>query len=62
MKTLTVIATILIVLSLITGFFGMNLAFPGKDTSAEFFWAVVALMVASVGMMLWLFRRAGYLE
>jgi magnesium transporter len=60
MKTLTVFSSVLLVASLMTGFFGMNLAFPGKDDSAAMFWAVVALMVAAVGLVAMLFRRAGY--
>src|SRR5439155_14789419 len=38
MKRLTAFSAILIVVALITGFFGMNLAFPGKDSAPELFW------------------------
>ena len=57
MKVLTVIATIFMPLTVLTGMWGMNVpipAFPGGD--AMQFWWVVALMAVTTGAMLWLFR------
>jgi magnesium transporter len=57
MKVLTVIATIFMPLTVLTGMWGMNVplpAFPGGD--AMQFWWIVALMAATTGAMLWLFR------
>lgn len=58
MKVLTVIATIFMPLTVLTGLYGMNVklpALPGGDPLQ--FWWVFAIMVAvSIGM-LWFFRR-----
>jgi magnesium transporter len=60
MKVLSIIATIMLPLSLITGFFGMNFQrFPGIDY--EFgVWFVVAAMAVLAGIMLVYFRRKGW--
>ena len=58
MKVLTVIATIFMPLTLLTGVFGMNVAiprFPGSD-AAQFWW-LMGIMLALTGGMLWMFRR-----
>jgi magnesium transporter len=61
MKILTVITTIFMPLSLITGIYGMNFErLPGKDQPSGFF-VVIGLMLAIAGSMLWLFRRKGWL-
>jgi magnesium transporter len=57
MKVLTVIATIFMPLTVLTGMWGMNVplpVFPGGD--AMQFWWIVALMLVTTGTMLWLFR------
>ena len=57
MKVLTVIATIFMPLTVLTGMWGMNVdlpVFPGGP--ALQFWWVVALMLVLGGVMLWLFR------
>jgi magnesium transporter len=62
MKILTVITTIFMPLTLLTGLYGMNVTlpdFPGHAT-ADFWW-VVFLMVVVAGAMLWFFRRRGWL-
>jgi magnesium transporter len=60
MKVLSIIATIMLPLSLITGFFGMNFhSFPGIDY--EFgVWFVVGAMAVLAGIMLVYFRRKGW--
>jgi magnesium transporter len=61
MKVLTVLATILGVLTLITGFFGMNFKhFPGLDATEAIPWLVAIMGAIVVGMLL-LFRRMKWL-
>lgn len=58
MKLMTVIATIFMPLTVLTGMFGMNVAlpvFPGGQVLQ--FWWIVLLMVLIAGAMLWKFRR-----
>ena len=58
---LSFIATIMLPLSLVTGFFGMNFhRFPGLD-SAYGVPAVVGIMLVLAGIMLVFFRRKGWL-
>jgi magnesium transporter len=57
-KVLTIITTVFGPLTVITGMFGMNVhlpMLPGSDLVQ--FWWVIALMVVSVGGMLFFFRR-----
>jgi magnesium transporter len=57
MKVLTIIATIFMPLTVLTGMWGMNVdlpVFPGG--AALQFWWVVGTMLALAGVMLWLFR------
>ena len=61
MKTLTIISTIFLPLTVLTGMFGMNvtlLHFPGGD-AAQFWW-ICGLMVAISGGMLWFFNRSNW--
>ena len=58
MKVLTVVATILMPLTLLTSIYGMNVplpAFPGGE-HAQFWW-LFAIMAATVVLMLAMFRR-----
>lgn len=58
MKVLTIIATIFMPLTVLTGMWGMNVDlphFPGGG-GAQFWW-VVAIMTLLGGLMLWYFRR-----
>src|SRR5947208_6783000 len=58
MKVLTVISTIFMPLTVLTGMWGMNVGlptFPGGD-AAQFWW-VVAVMAISSTVMLWVFRK-----
>lgn len=62
MKVLTVMSTIFLPLTVLTGMWGMNVplpAFPGGETPQ--FWWVAACMVAISGVMLVLFWRKGWL-
>ena len=47
LRLLTVFSVVLLPLTLITGFFGMNVQFPGFDT-AWAFWVIFAGMVATL--------------
>ena len=58
MKVLTVVATIFMPLTLLTGIWGMNVPlprFPGSE-AAQFWW-VFGIMTAIVVLMLAIFRR-----
>jgi magnesium transporter len=62
MKVLTVISTIFMPLTVLTGMWGMNVGLPrlpGGDPAQ--FWWVVAIMLASSAAMLWFFRRLEWL-
>jgi magnesium transporter len=60
MKVLTAIATVLLILSVITGFFGQNWEFiPYGSTSI--FWVSMATMVAAAVAAAWYFRKRGWL-
>jgi magnesium transporter len=62
MKVLTVIATIFMPLTVLTGLYGMNVELPlfagGQPLQ---FWWVVGIMVALSAAMLWVFRRMDWL-
>ncbi len=62
MKQLTVIATIFLPLSFITGFFGQNFAFMiSHITAAWAFWVIgVGSMLATCLGLLVFFRRKGW--
>lgn len=62
MKVLTVMSTIFLPLTVLTGMWGMNIplpAFPGGD--ALQFWWIAAIMAAIAGVMLWFFHRRGWI-
>jgi magnesium transporter len=62
MKILTVIATVFMPLTFITGLYGMNVDLPhfglGGVTT---FWVLMGIMVGVVGVMLYFFRRRGWI-
>jgi len=61
-KVLTVMSTIFLPLTVLTGLWGMNVPlphFPGGDTAQ--FWWVVAIMAALSGTMLGFFRSKGWI-
>lgn len=61
MKALTLIATLTLPLSLVTGIYGMNLqTWPGHDDPAGF-WVILSVMGAFAAGMLIYFRRRGWL-
>ena len=55
LRLLTVFTVIVLPLTMLTGVFGMNVAFPGEGTR-EAFWFIVALLVAVLGAMIGFFR------
>ena len=63
MKTLTIIASLFLPLSFLTGFYGMNFAFlTGVMEPPYWTFAIgVGTMVASLGVQVFLFRRRGWL-
>lgn len=71
MKVLTVIATIFMPLTVLTGMFGMNVALPhlpwwsvsgdAPGTDPSQFWWIAGIMLGVSGVMLWYFRRNDWL-
>jgi magnesium transporter len=62
MKVLTVIATIFMPLTVLTGAYGMNVGlprFPGGD-GAQFWWVFGIMLCASAAMLSW-FRKRGWI-
>jgi magnesium transporter len=55
LRLLTVFTVIVLPLTMLTGVFGMNVAFPGEGTR-EAFWVIVAALVAILGGMVGFFR------
>jgi magnesium transporter len=60
LRVLTVFASIMLPLTLITGIFGMNVDFPGFDTEWGF-WAVVGVMATTLVALLSFFRYKRWL-
>jgi magnesium transporter len=60
LRILTVFSVVLLPLTLITGIFGMNVHFPGFESS-EAWWAIVAGMVAVLAGLLGFFRYKRWL-
>ncbi|MGI9113040.1 MAG: magnesium transporter CorA family protein, partial [Gaiellaceae bacterium] len=60
LRVLTVFSAVVLPLTLITGIFGMNVAFPGNG-SAEAFWVVVGTMLAVMLALLGFFRYKRWL-
>jgi magnesium transporter len=61
MKVLTIVGTIFMPLTVLTGLYGMNVPLPHLPGGAPAqFWWVLAMMAAISGVMLWFFRRRGW--
>jgi magnesium transporter len=60
LRILTVFSVVLLPLTLITGFFGMNLQFPGFGTVWAF-WTVFGVMVVTLIGLLAFFRYKRWL-
>ena len=61
LRILTAVTVILLPLTLLTGFFGMNVDFPGQEHGALYFWGIVVTMLAILIGMVAFFRRRGWL-
>jgi magnesium transporter len=62
MKILTVIATIFMPLTFITGLYGMNVDLPHFGLGGtRMFWSLMGMMMAISAGMLWYFRRKGWI-
>ncbi|MEP7145507.1 MAG: magnesium/cobalt transporter CorA [bacterium] len=58
MKFLTIIATIILPLSFITGIFGMNFDFiPFLHDTKGFWFSMILMLVISIGMLLWFKKK-----
>jgi magnesium transporter len=57
---LTIFSVVMLPLTFLTGFFGMNVHFPGFD-SADGFWATIGLFVVTIAGMLGFFRYKRWL-
>ena len=58
MKTLSIVATIMLPLSLITGLFGINVHVPGQDAEGNYwFFGILSGMMVMVILMIVFFRR-----
>ena len=62
MKVLTVMSTIFLPLTVLTGMWGMNVPLPTFPGSAQLqFWWLVGIMLAISAAMLLLFRRKNWI-
>jgi len=60
MRTLSVVATIMLPLTFVTGLFGMNVPVPGQESSGQFFfYGIVGGMLVVTLVMVFIFRRRG---
>jgi magnesium transporter len=60
LRVLTIFSVVLLPLTLISGIFGMNVEFPGFDSTTAF-WVIVALMVVVIVTMVGFFRHKRWL-
>jgi magnesium transporter len=63
MKVLTVMTVIFMPLTLVAGIYGMNMRLPGVGNADDprMFWQLILGMIAATFMMLWFFRRRGWI-
>jgi magnesium transporter len=57
MKQLTIIATIMMPLTLISGIFGMNVTFPGREHELAFWILIGGMLLIGAIMLVWFKRR-----
>jgi magnesium transporter len=60
LRILTVFSVVLLPLTLISGIFGMNVAFPGEGTHTAF-WIIVGLMISVIVSMVAFFKYKRWL-
>jgi magnesium transporter len=60
MKVLTSVATVLLILNVVTGFFGQNWEFIPYGSRALFWASMVVMLLGTLGAA-WYFRRKGWL-
>ena len=60
MKVLTSVATVLLILGVVTGFFGQNWEFIDYS-DVRLFWAAMIFMVLAAVGTAWYFKRKGWL-
>ncbi len=51
LRILTIISVVMLPLTLITGFFGMNVHFPGYQSAAAFWGILAGMVVALIGLI-----------
>jgi len=56
MRVLTIIATIMMPLTLVASIYGMNIHLPGEDSDFSFI-VILIIMLIAIGIMLFYFRR-----
>ena len=62
MKVLTIIATVFMPLTFITGLYGMNVELPHFGVGdTTMFWVLTAVMGSNVALMLWFFHKRGWI-
>jgi magnesium transporter len=61
LRILTAVTVILLPLTLVTGFFGMNVGFPGEPRAPAYFWGIVIAMAIMLVALVVFFRRRGWL-
>tara|TARA_B100000809_G_scaffold262923_1_gene314978 strand:- start:319 stop:1326 length:1008 start_codon:yes stop_codon:yes gene_type:complete len=62
MKTLSIVATIMLPMTLVAGLFGMNVQVPGQNLDGQmWFWSLLAAMFVSGVLMIVVFRKRNWL-
>ena len=62
MKTLSIVATVILPMTLVAALFGMNVQVPGQETKGElWFWVLVVTMGLLGSLMVVFFKRRAWL-
>jgi magnesium transporter len=61
LRVLTAFSVALLPLTLLASVFGMNVPLPGQPGSAIEFWLILAVMIGTLGGVLFFFRKRGFL-